>query len=73
MAPDCFGGAIFKLSKHLQFGVSWWGGVSFHANLRNSNGLKPQPRKRYIKIDEAPDRVREVYDRVMPHYEFMHQ
>ena len=53
--------------------VSWWDGGSFHANLRNSDGLKPQPRKSYIKIDEAPDRVREVYDRVMPHYEFMHQ
>ena len=53
--------------------VSWWDGGSFHANLRNSDGLKPQPRKSYIKIDEAPDRVREVYERVLPHYEFMHQ
>ena len=53
--------------------VSWWDGGSFHANLRNSDGLKPQPRTAYIKIDEAPDRVKEVYERVMPHYEFMHQ
>ena len=53
--------------------VSWWDGGSFHANLRNSDGLKPQPRKSYIKIEDAPDRVREVYEKVMPHYEFMHQ
>ena len=53
--------------------VSWWDGGSFHANLRNSDGLKPQPRKSYIKIEEAPARVQEVYERVMPHYEFMHQ
>ena len=53
--------------------VSWWDGGSFHANLRNSDGLKPQPRKSYIKIEEAPQRVQDVYERVMPHYEFMHQ
>ena len=53
--------------------VSWWDGGSFHANLRNSDGLKPQPRKSYIKIEETPARVQEVYERVMPHYEFMHQ
>ena len=53
--------------------VSWWDGGSFHANLRNSDGLKPQPRKSYIKIEEAPTRVQEVYERVMPHYEFLHQ
>ena len=53
--------------------VSWWDGGSFHANLRNSDGLKPQPRKSYIKIEEAPLRVQEVYERVMPHYEFMYQ
>ena len=51
--------------------VSWWDGGSFHANLRNSDGLKPQPRKSYINIDEAPARVQDVYERVLPHYEFM--
>ena len=25
--------------------VSWWDGGSFHANLRNSSGLKPQVRQ----------------------------
>ena len=53
--------------------VSWWDGGSFHANLRNSDGLKPQPRKSYVPIEEAPQRVQDVYERVLPHYEFMHQ
>ena len=52
--------------------VSWWDGGSFHANLRDSDGLKPQARSQYIKIEEAPDRVKEVYERVIPHYEHMH-
>ena len=50
--------------------VSWWDGGSFHANLRNSDGLKPQKRK-YINIDEAPDRVKQIYEIVLPHYEHM--
>ena len=50
--------------------VSWWDGGSFHANLRNSDGLKPQKRS-YIDIREAPARVREVFDRASPHYEHM--
>lgn len=44
--------------------VSWDDGGSWHANLRNTGGLKPQPRK-YIDISEAPDRVREIYDIVI--------
>ncbi len=48
--------------------VSWWDGGSFHANLRASDGLKPQKR-RYVEIEHAPDRVREVYERALPHYE----
>lgn len=51
--------------------VSWWNGGSFHENLRNSNGLKPQIRK-YIDISEAPDRVKRVYDSVLPHYETLY-
>jgi len=47
--------------------VSWWDGGSFHANLRNSDGLKPQKRK-YVEIDFLPDRVKAVYERVLPHY-----
>lgn len=48
--------------------VSWWDGGSFHANLRNSDGLRPQKRK-YIDISQAPDRVKRIYDAVLPHYE----
>ena len=53
--------------------VSWWDGGSFHANLRNSDGLKPQARTKYIDIDQAPDRVKSVYEKMMPHYEYMYQ
>lgn len=52
--------------------VSWWDGGSFHANLRNSTGLTPQER-RYIDIEQAPDRVKTVYQHVLPHYEHMHR
>jgi len=52
--------------------VSWWDGGSFHQNLRDSDGLKPQPRSGYIDIEEAPDRVREAYDRMRPHYAHLH-
>ncbi len=52
--------------------VSWWNGGSFHANLRNSNGLKPQPR-RYIDLSDAPDRVKDIYETVLPHYEHLYK
>ncbi len=52
--------------------VSWWDGGSFHANLRNSDGLKPQKR-RYVELAEAPDRVREVHARMKPHYDHLYQ
>jgi len=52
--------------------VSWYDGGSWHENLRNSDGLKPQPR-RYIDISDAPDRVKEMYEIVLPHYEAMHK
>ena len=51
--------------------VSWWDGGSFHENLRNSDGLKPQ-RTRHVDIAKAPDRVRAAYDSVIAHYEHMH-
>ena len=53
--------------------VSWWDGGSFHANLRNSDGLKPQARTQYIDIKDAPDRVKEVHEIMRPHYEHMHR
>ena len=52
--------------------VSWWDGGSFHENLRNSDGLKPQP-TRSVDMDRAPARVRTVYDAVIEHYEHMHR
>ncbi len=51
--------------------VSWYDGGSWHENLRDSDGLKPQPR-RYIDIADAPARVREIYDLVLPHYRHLH-
>lgn len=50
--------------------VSWWDGGSFHENLRNSDGLKPQVRTS-IDICEAPDRVKQIYEVVIPHYEHL--
>ena len=52
--------------------VSWWDGGSFHANLRESDGLKPQARK-YVELENTPDRVKEVHARVLPHYEHLYQ
>ncbi|MEK9620667.1 MAG: sulfotransferase family protein [Alphaproteobacteria bacterium] len=51
---------------------SWWDGGSFHANLRGSTGLKPQPRK-YVEIDEAPYRVQRICRRMQPHYTHLYQ
>lgn len=52
--------------------VSWWDGGSFHANLRNSDGLKPQIRK-YVEMEDAPARVKDVYQRMLPHYEHLYE
>ena len=49
---------------------SWWDGGSFHENLAQSTGLTPQPRK-YIDLEDAPERVRRVYRRMMPHYQHL--
>lgn len=51
--------------------VSWWDGGSFHANLRDSDGFKPQKR-RYVELAETPDRVREVHARMKPHYDHLY-
>ncbi|MGR3484761.1 MAG: sulfotransferase-like domain-containing protein [Paracoccaceae bacterium] len=49
---------------------SWWDGGSFHANLRDSTGLRPQPR-RYVTLSGAPERVRRVHRRMKPHYDHL--
>ncbi len=51
---------------------SWWDGGSFHQNLRGSSGLVKQAR-RYIEIDDAPDRVKQVCRRMKPHYERLYR
>ncbi|MEO1193927.1 MAG: sulfotransferase family protein [Pseudomonadota bacterium] len=51
---------------------SWWDGGSFHANLANSTGLKPQKR-RYVELDGLPERVRQVHRRMRPHYEHLYR
>jgi len=51
--------------------VSWYDGGSWHANLRDSDGLKPQPRH-YIDINDAPNRIKDIYATALPHYEHMH-
>ncbi len=52
--------------------VSWWDGGSFHDNLRNSDGLKPQVRN-YVSIENLPDRVQQIYKTVLPHYDTLHR
>ena len=52
--------------------VSWYDGGSWHDNLRDSAGLKPQARK-YIDISDAPARVQEIYATCLPHYEQLYQ
>lgn len=49
---------------------SWWDGGSFHANLAQSTGLVPQPRK-YVDLDKTPERVRRVHRRMVPHYQHL--
>ena len=51
---------------------SWWDGGSFHANLAQSTGLKPQPRK-YVEIEKTPERVRRVHRRMKPHYDHLYR
>ena len=52
--------------------VSWWDSGAFHANLRNSDGLKPQPRTGYVDLQAAPQRVQDVCERMQPHYAHLH-
>ncbi|MFT5504699.1 MAG: hypothetical protein ACI845_003995 [Gammaproteobacteria bacterium] len=51
--------------------VSWYDGGSWHSNLRDSDGLKPQPRSA-IDINDAPDHVKRMYEACLPHYEHLY-
>jgi hypothetical protein len=50
--------------------VSWWDGGSFHQNLRESDGLRAQP-KTSIDLAAAPARVQEIVAELLPHYEHL--
>ncbi len=52
--------------------VSWYDGGSWHGNLRNSTGLESQPCQT-VDIGEVPNRVKEIYQTVLPHYNYMYQ
>ena len=44
----------------------------WHENLKNSDGLKPQPRKAG-DISDEPDWVKEIYEICLEHYTYLHQ
>ena len=50
---------------------SWWDGGSFHTSLAQSTGLARQPRA-YIDLNQAPERVRQVHRRMLPHYQHLY-
>jgi len=50
--------------------VSWWDGGSFHANLRDSDGLKPQARS-YVEMGDVPERVKIIYEQCMVDYNYL--
>jgi len=50
--------------------VSWWDGGAFHENLRNSQGLEPQPRT-HVDIAAAPPRVQDACKVTRPHYDHL--
>ena len=52
---------------------SWYDGGSWHDKLRGSTGFQAQSRGEYIDISKTPDRVKMIYDIVMPHYEYLHK
>jgi len=51
---------------------SWWDSGSFHSNLSQSTGLKPQQRK-YVEIQNTPPRVQKVYRKMKLHYQHLYK
>ena len=43
----------------------------WHANLKSSTGLHPQPRT-WGDISDEPDWIKEIHERALPHYQHMH-
>jgi len=54
--------------------VLWYDGDDsiWHETLKNSDGLKAQPRNT-IKIDELPQRLQALYRDSLPHYQHLHR
>ncbi len=50
---------------------SWYDGGSWHEKLKGSTGLKPQ-KPGYTDISDAPDRAKQLYEQVLPHYEHLY-
>lgn len=44
----------------------------WHQSLRNSDGLKPQPRKT-IDLQDLPSNMQRLYDDFLPHYQHLYQ
>ncbi|MEL6279717.1 MAG: sulfotransferase family protein [Pseudomonadota bacterium] len=51
--------------------VSWYDDGSWHGNLAQSDGLKPQPRT-YGTVDDVPPEIRALYERATPHYSHLY-
>ena len=51
--------------------VSWYDNGSWHDSLRNSDGLKPQPRT-YGSVEDAAPEVKATYDMALPHYQHLY-
>ena len=44
----------------------------WHETLRNSDGLRPQPRKT-VKVDQLSQKMQDLYHSFLPHYEHLHR
>ncbi|MEM8813300.1 MAG: sulfotransferase family protein [Pseudomonadota bacterium] len=51
--------------------VSWYDDGSWHDSLKNSDGLKPQPRT-YGSVEEAEPHVKQTYEQALPHYSHLY-
>ncbi len=53
--------------------VLWYDGDDsiWHETLKNSDGLKPQPRKS-ADVSELPPRLQDLYHEFLPHYQHLH-
>ncbi len=50
----------------------FYDGGSWHEKLKGSTGLKPQ-KPGYTDISSAPDRAKQLYEKVRPHYEHLYE